>query len=152
MPGDHAGYGWGDRHWQGETFSFPIDSDRFRYDPDGVLLGAQVRYNRQKDQFVFGVEADIAWVHLKDSVSEDFGSGIFGVNIAAASEVTWPATVRGRAGVTFDRVLLYGTGGIAFAGVKDVDATRTGRSAPQRAIQPLRRTQAGRRASVRRRW
>jgi outer membrane immunogenic protein len=30
----------------------------------------------------------------------------------------WFSTLRGRVGVTFDRVLLYGTGGLAVAGIK----------------------------------
>ncbi len=86
---------------------------------DGEFAGGQIGYNLQPagSHYVLGVEADIQ------------GSGIKGssnLNLAApqadfygTSELDWFGTVRGRVGFTFDRSLIYATGGVAFGGVKD---------------------------------
>jgi outer membrane immunogenic protein len=45
--------------------------------------------------------------------------GGLGTTLATANySMQWFSTLRGRVGVTFDRVLLYGTGGLAVAGIK----------------------------------
>lgn len=78
--------------------------------------GFQAGYNQQFGNFVAGVEADINWLGNRR------GSGVAGVtglgaNVTAASassRLDWLGTVRARAGVAFDRVLIYGTAGLAF--------------------------------------
>jgi outer membrane immunogenic protein len=112
--GVNAGYGWGDRDWDDDAGIFPDET--FRYDLRGAVAGAQIGYNFQADSFVFGIEADGAWGDMRDTVSE------FGGFITAESEVEWLATIRGRAGFAWDRFMVYGTGGIAFAEV-DTDVT-----------------------------
>jgi outer membrane immunogenic protein len=119
--GGFVGAGWGKRDWDGEFLGIPINDERFRYSPDGALIGATIGYNWQHGQIVYGVEADAAWARLRDGVSET----ILGSTTIAETEVSWLATVRGRVGYAFDRYLVYGTGGIAFAGVGDTDVTRT---------------------------
>lgn len=112
--GLHAGYGSADRDWNGTgMFDTPIDDRFFQYDMTGALLGGQVGYNWQKDNWVFGVEADVAWSNMDDFLSESPFLATYDVD----SEVEWLATVRGRVGFAWDRILLYGTGGVAFAGV-----------------------------------
>ena len=78
----------------------------------GGMLGATIGANAQFDSFVIGVEGDLAW------------SGIEGTEVCAinaifncAGSLDWLSTVRGRAGVAFDSVLLYATAGIAISGV-----------------------------------
>src|SRR5262249_4553056 len=75
-------------------------------DPWGVNGGAQVGYNWQNDRFVYGVEAD-----LQGSSADDMFANFKFSN-------PWFGTMRGRAGVAFNNILLYGTVGLAFGGGK----------------------------------
>ena len=66
---------------------------------------------------VLGVEADIQGSSQKSRVDGAFSDPIFGpVTFSGGVEnkLKWFGTVRGRAGIAFDRVLWYGTGGWAF--------------------------------------
>jgi len=107
----HAGYLFGDTH-----LGFPPPGSAgttgpgFGFDTDGFAGGGQVGYNWQIDRFVLGGEADISWANL------DGSRGIPGGTVSVQSD--WLSTVRGRAGVTFDRVLVYGTGGVAFTSLE----------------------------------
>jgi outer membrane immunogenic protein len=75
----------------------------------GGFGGGTVGYNWQFNQFVVGVEADGAFGSVSQSLT---GPTIIGpVTITAKDDAL--ATVRGRIGVAFDQVLLYGTGGLA---------------------------------------
>jgi outer membrane immunogenic protein len=83
----------------------------------GGFAGGTVGYNWQFGTFVAGIEADGAWADISQS------STVLGVT--ATAKVDALATVRGRVGVAFDQVLLYGTGGLALADTK-VSATTLG--------------------------
>jgi outer membrane immunogenic protein len=74
----------------------------------GGFGGGTVGYNWQTGMWVFGVEADAAGGDISASV------GIPGFAFAE-DKIRALGTVRGRVGVTFDQVLLYGTGGFAWA-------------------------------------
>lgn len=78
----------------------------------GGFASGTVGYNWQFNQFVAGIEADGAWADISNSVTgpvPPFGA------VTLAAKVDALATVRGRFGVAFDQVLLYGTGGLALA-------------------------------------
>lgn len=81
----------------------------------GGFAGGTVGYNWQFGQFVAGIEADGAWADINNSVTQVFpGLG----TLTASAKVDALATVRGRFGVAFDQVLLYGTAGLALADAK----------------------------------
>lgn len=81
----------------------------------GGFGGGTVGYNWQYSQFVFGIEGDGAFADINNSVTQTFpGVGA----ITASAKVDALATVRGRFGVAFDQVLLYGTAGLAIADTK----------------------------------
>ena len=81
----------------------------------GGFAGGTVGYNWQFGQFVAGIEADGAWADINNSVTQAFpGVG----TISASAKLDALATVRGRFGVAFDQVLLYGTAGLALADAK----------------------------------
>lgn len=108
--GAHAGWA------TGSVLADPIDA------PDettatGWLLGVQAGANAQFDTFVLGVEGDIAWTNITNE--DEILLPAYGL-----TDVNWLASLRGRAGVAFDQVLLYATAGIAGAGVtfNDLDA------------------------------
>jgi outer membrane immunogenic protein len=86
--GAHGGYGW--------STSQGIDAK-------GGFGGGQIGYNFQTGNFVFGIEGDFA------------GSGIsqtddsLGITVSVKNDAL--ASLRGRAGIAYNTLLFYGTGG-----------------------------------------
>jgi outer membrane immunogenic protein len=123
--GANAGYVWArdDVLWEapvggsiapaiGIAATGPIDAR-------GFTAGGQLGYNFQFNWLVVGFEADLNYTDLSGSrfsVPVGFTNAMF-----SSFESRWLSTVRGRIGVAFDRVLLYGTGGLAVADVKVYD-------------------------------
>ena len=87
--GGNLGYGWG------ETTRNPTR-------PSGVFGGAQAGYNWQSGPWVYGIEGDI-----QASGADDTFAPLKFSN-------PWFGTARGRVGYSFNNVLFYGTGGLAF--------------------------------------
>jgi outer membrane immunogenic protein len=86
---------------------------------DSILGGVHAGYNWQAGRWVLGVEADASFIDRNVSTSQPvllsfaappLNAGPFFV----AAHNDWLATVRGRVGYTWDRLMLYGTGGAAF--------------------------------------
>jgi len=100
--GGHVGYGWAQKDWR-DAFGLNASSNA-----DGFLGGGQVGFNYQIGQFVLGVEGDGSWTGIKG------GTTALGANID--NNVDWTSTLTGRAGIAFDRWLVYGKGGVAWAG------------------------------------
>jgi hypothetical protein len=77
--------------------------------------GAQIGYNWQFNQWVFGLEADFNYVGLDNTFafSAPTSSSGTSVTVAQSTSVDWLATFRGRLGFAINNVLLYGTGGLA---------------------------------------
>ena len=102
---------------------------------DGVLGGAQVGYNVQFNRtWLAGLEADFQGTGRRGSATFPPITEIFGVPGIATTTVTttgtltqkmpWFGTVRGRLGVEpSSNVLLYVTGGLAYAQIKSTVAT-----------------------------
>jgi outer membrane immunogenic protein len=99
--GVQTGYAWGDADVAGDF----VGDD---YDVDGWLLGGFAGFNFEISSFVAGIEADLEWVNADGD--NDVGS---------STDLSWQGSLRGRLGIALDRVLLYGTGGLAIA---DIDA------------------------------
>lgn len=88
--GGHVGYGWSD-----------TDSG---LEPTGFVGGLQAGYNWQfSPNIVFGVEADIT------------GTDMNGLPGGVPAHIDYLGTARARLGYTWDRTMLYGTGGFAFS-------------------------------------
>lgn len=80
---------------------------------DGFTIGGTVGYNQQFGNIVVGIEGDLSYVD-QNRRNDNFFFGNFGNNFGS-NEMSYLGTVRGRIGYAFDRVLVYGTGGLAFA-------------------------------------
>ncbi len=80
----------------------------------GVVGGGHIGYNFQVSQFVFGVEGDV------DGASYNGGNGAGIIGYTSREPVE--ASIRGRVGYAWDRVLFYGTGGVAFGDFHDTFA------------------------------
>ena len=106
--GAQGGYGWG-RH---DRVHFRLENPNpTNYDSRGWLLGGHAGYNWTLSQFLLGVEGDFMGADIRGD------DGFIGRTLDVTT-LRYVGTLRGRLGVTFDRVLLYATGGWAFAGLR----------------------------------
>ena len=97
--GAHLGYGFGGSFSGSNATS--VSGGR------GVLGGLQGGYDWQFGRVVAGVAADITLTSISAS------------NAAFRGDVDWTGSLRGRVGfLAADRILIYGTAGLAAAGVK----------------------------------
>ncbi len=102
--GAHVGYGMAD----GEQTT---DSD-YNTNGDGFVGGGQLGANWQMDQIVLGVEGDVTFGDMSDTVSSTF---------IRRQDVDMLASVRGRVGFAADRALFFATAGW---GMADAERTR----------------------------
>lgn len=112
--GANAGYGFGRVRTSGAVNNLD--------DPQGFIAGGQVGYNYQIGQFVIGGEADLQYSDI------NAGPNALGLGFVTKGKIDYFGTVRARAGVAFDRLFVYGTGGYAFARAS-VDLTPAGAAA-----------------------
>jgi outer membrane immunogenic protein len=92
----------------------------------GGMIGGTAGYNFQVQNWVLGIEADVDWANITGSTNVLVPGlvppagcvGVFGgAACPVSNNLSWLGTVRGRVGMAaFDRALIYGTGGLAFAG------------------------------------
>jgi len=75
------------------------------------LVGLHAGYNFQFDRFVVGFEGDIDYTGLKETTY----SAPAGYDFRSSLESDWQGSMRARVGYAVDRLLVYGTGGVAFA-------------------------------------
>jgi outer membrane immunogenic protein len=91
------------------------------WDNSGALGGFQIGYNWQfSPQWVAGIEADINASDIKGSNTSAGMLGFATAQFTTGQKVDWFGTVRGRLGfLPTDRLLVYGTGGLAYGEVKE---------------------------------
>jgi outer membrane immunogenic protein len=78
----------------------------------GFSAGGTVGYNWQAGAAVFGVEGDLSWASLDQTLNSGYTDASFN------TKWNWYGTVRARAGVAVDNALFYVTGGVAFVDAK----------------------------------
>ncbi|MGA9216541.1 MAG: outer membrane protein [Methylocella sp.] len=107
--GGQIGYAWGsdpiDVTVDGVTDAF------FNTKPQGVIGGAHLGYNLQIGPWVAGLEGTVDGTSVNGTRNSEGGFVTMSTNAAVQG------SIRARLGVAFDRVLIYGTGGAAFAGI-----------------------------------
>lgn len=106
--------GW---QWHQDDFEDPIASFEGDIDFDGAIAGGHIGADRQIGHLVFGVAGDFEWADGDGDSVADNNASVF-----ARAEANWQGSLRARLGAAFDRVLIYGTGGLAFANY-DLDYT-----------------------------
>jgi outer membrane immunogenic protein len=92
----------------GSTWNDPFGGANNTFSKDGFIGGGQIGANAQFNWPVVGIEGDFDWTGLKGSGNDSLGNSI-------NTETQWTSTVTGRVGAAFDRLLVYGKGGVAFA-------------------------------------
>jgi outer membrane immunogenic protein len=81
----------------------------------GFVGGAQGGYNWQSGCIVLGIETDWSWSGLKTSELHLDGDQPPADTLNVENRLRWFGTTRARAGVVVDNLLLYVTGGLAYA-------------------------------------
>jgi outer membrane immunogenic protein len=117
--GAHAGYGWGQKEFSdpqlGGFFTIAPPGAVVDVDTDGWLAGGQVGCNYQTGSFVFGLEGEFSWANIDGFANDPFFIGKNGAPQTLAAQTEWIGSVTGRVGYAFDRFLVYGKGGAAWA-------------------------------------
>ncbi len=110
--GGQIGYAWGsDRTTEFFTQTGAPTGLTWAYSPDGVVGGVHAGFNYQFSSFVVGLEGDIEAANIHGGFVDPGGAGTTHVDVQGS--------VRGRLGYAFDRFMLYGTGGVAIANLKN---------------------------------
>ena len=117
--GVHAGGGAANANWfypndtlnavSGPPTGFPLNVTSGSHSASSWLAGAQIGYNYQIKNWVVGIEAEFSATNLKGSnVDPSFPN----IN---HTQTDFIGTLAGRAGYSWDRVLLYGKAGLGWA-------------------------------------
>ncbi|MEP6567537.1 MAG: outer membrane protein, partial [Mesorhizobium sp.] len=105
--GLQAGYGWGQSDisvTEGAPFSITPEID-------GGFIGGHVAGLWQFNQAVLGAEADLNYSFID-------GTAVSGLGSIFDTDIKWFGSVNAKAGFAMDRLLVYGIGGVAFAGIE----------------------------------
>lgn len=102
--GAHIGGGYSQSSWSDPITGLGNDD----FSSWGFLGGAQIGANAQFNRLVLGLEGDFSWTDIKNGGNDSIGE-------ALNANVQWTSTVAGRVGAAFDRLLVYGKGGLALA-------------------------------------
>jgi outer membrane immunogenic protein len=112
--GGKLGGAFGDLNWAQDLNVFtsggavgsntPVD-----FSPSGVAGGVIGGANLQLGQWIFGAELSFSGTGLSQSVKSPF----FPATDTFSTELNWLATVEGRVGYSWDRVMVFGKGGWA---------------------------------------
>ena len=87
--------------------------------PVNIFGGGQVGYNWQAGMYVLGVEADVGYLGIRDTIypaPDNYVSVKYG----------WYGTVTGRLGLAYDRLLTYVKGGAAVASITNAASNLDG--------------------------
>ena len=105
--GIYAGYGAGRA-----TSTNVVNASVENIDARGGLLGATLGANAQFDSFVLGVEGDVGWSGVNGSQACVNSPGF-----DCLGRMTWVGSGKLRGGVAIDRLLVFGTAGLAVGGL-----------------------------------
>jgi outer membrane immunogenic protein len=117
--GGQVGYGYYNYNYHDRgNLVQTIDDDlptSARLTTDGWNGGVLGGYNYQTGCTLFGVEADWSWTNKR--ATDTFFDGDAGTQdaLTVSSQMKWFGTVRARSGIIVDNLLLYATGGLAYA-------------------------------------
>jgi opacity protein-like surface antigen len=100
----------GNADWSYQTLPDFPNGTNTRTTLAGILAGGTLGYNVQMGSWVVGLESDIGWTTAGGGKSAPCPSGFL---FTCEANMDWLATVTGRLGYAFNRLLVYGKGGLA---------------------------------------
>jgi outer membrane immunogenic protein len=93
---------------------------------DGDLFGGTYGYNWQSGPWVLGLEGDFSWSSIKKTFN-DVAPGTFCTGpFQCVTDLRWLGTDRARIGYAWDRLLAYGTAGVAYGDVRGTVTNQAG--------------------------
>ncbi len=109
-----GGNGGGGTALNRSSLDVGASQNKFNLSPDGYFGGAQIGYNWQAANWVYGLEADFQGSSLQDDRVCILGcnNGLFA---SFDQKLQWFGTVRGRVGYSLGSTLFYATGGLPTA-------------------------------------
>jgi outer membrane immunogenic protein len=117
--GGQVGYAWGTQ--RANVLQANGNTLFNSYSAQGVIGGAHIGFNYQANQFVYGIEGSVDGTSISKTFDRTIGTP-FAYGVSYQTSIPIQGSIRGRVGLAWDRVLVYATGGAAFAGA---DATYT---------------------------
>jgi outer membrane immunogenic protein len=111
--GIEGGGGWGDT----EHHNVEAGGSSGIHRISGGLFGGTYGYNWQSGSWVFGLEGDISWSGIKRDFTGD-GGAFCPAALQCQTDLRWLGTDRARVGYAWDRLLVYGTAGVAYGNVE----------------------------------
>lgn len=132
--GGHAGYAWGEvnksmtpdaAYPAAPAFLSAMQADfSSPFRAGNAIGGGQIGFNWQRDRYVLGFEVDATWLGLRAHRQFSYPASfpLPPNTVDQDVKVSWMTTVRPRIGITFDRTLVYVTGGLAIAEVQAADS------------------------------
>lgn len=130
--GAQVGYAWANDNNDGLFFAPAVIVDgvvvapatflggSFNNNPSGVIGGGHIGYNLQIGSWVAGLEGTVDGTSLDQTSTGPIGT------LAVETRTPVQGSIRLRAGYAWDRLLIYATGGAAFAGIHNTYTDQTG--------------------------
>jgi outer membrane immunogenic protein len=117
--GGQIGFAWGSGNFNDSGFD-PVTgtfiTGTLGSTPNGVIGGAHLGYQYQFNQLVLGIEGSVDGTSLTNTAVANFPVAFGGSALSAQTSADVQGSIRGKIGLALDRVLIYGTGGVAFGG------------------------------------
>jgi len=112
--GIEGGGGWADTQHTNATNGVNSGTTRI----SGGLFGGTYGYNAQFGSWVLGLEGDFSWSGIKKDFVTLNNNNFCTVGFECVTNLRWLGTDRARVGYAWDRLLVYGTAGVAYGSVE----------------------------------
>ncbi len=117
--GAHAGYGWGEANAAGPIFygdtagtSVLGTLPGFVYGTTGAFGGGEAGYNWSAAGILIGLQADLSAAHVAGTHTDSVSA------YSLDQTLNWLSTARVQVGLPYDRLLLFGSAGLAVGGLR----------------------------------
>jgi outer membrane immunogenic protein len=128
--GGNLGYGWGAGSNPSQSFIDTSGGGLTAYiagggivpaaaDPKGVIGGAQIGYNWQTNNFVFGLVTDFDGSGMTATTTNVTPTNGINGTTTLSRKMDWLGTLRARAGVAQQNWLWYVSGGLAYGHIQE---------------------------------
>ena len=125
--GADVGYGWSN-----VDHSLTNNALNVSTKPSGSIGGIYAGYNWQMGRLVAGLETDVAWANITDTVGVVGKIGLVPFAVQAEDKLHWLGTARARLGfLPVQSLMIYGSGGVAYAGIEENVISSNGSSSIQ---------------------
>ena len=127
--GINGGYAAGQSQWGSDALNPSGLSSTGNFHVNGGMIGVTAGVSGQWGAWVVGAEGDFDWQGLKGTSNSPYCTNLItssaatippatAAGLGCKTASTWLGTFRGRFGYAWDRVLLFGTAGVAGANVQ----------------------------------